>query len=64
MNDEKYYIETADGEHNLQSDEGDSLIRFPNDKRELRADRPRTFWHGDHNMGIHMVLKRMAYVLR
>ena len=42
-------------EHNLKSENGDRIIQYLHDKQSLLDGRPQTFWHGDFNVGNHMV---------
>ena len=41
--------------HNLESDDGELIIKYLNDRQGLLINRPQTFWHGDYNPGNHMI---------
>ena len=41
--------------HNLKSSSGELIIQYLNDKQSLLQNRPQTFWHGDFNIGNHMI---------
>jgi len=41
--------------HNLISENGELIIKYLHDKQSLLDDRQQTFWHGDFNVGNHMV---------
>lgn len=37
--------------HHLESEEGEKILRYLQEKQELVRNRPQTFWHGDFNLG-------------
>jgi serine/threonine-protein kinase len=42
--------------HELESENGELIIKYLNDNQTVLDDRPQTFWHGDFNVGNHMVM--------
>ena len=42
--------------YNLKSENGEKIIKYLYDKQSILDDRPQTFWHGDFNVGNHMVM--------
>jgi serine/threonine-protein kinase len=41
--------------HNLKSENGELIIKYLLAKQSILDDRQQTFWHGDFNVGNHMV---------
>lgn len=42
--------------HNLKSENGEKIIKYLADRQYLLDGRPQTFWHGDFNVGNHMIM--------
>jgi len=42
--------------YGLQSENGERIINYLHDKQGLLDNRPQTFWHGDFNVGNHMIM--------
>ena len=42
-------------EHHLHSESGKRIIRYLHDKQDLLDSRPQMYWHGDINIGNHMI---------
>lgn len=42
--------------HHLESENAEKIIKFLHDKQCLLENRPQTFWHGDFNIGNHMIM--------
>jgi serine/threonine-protein kinase len=42
--------------HNLESENGERIIKYLRDKQNILDNRPQTFWHGDFNVGNHMIM--------
>ena len=42
--------------HNLKSENGEKIIGYLENRQDLLINRPQTFWHGDFNIGNHMIM--------
>lgn len=42
--------------HNLKSENGERISKYLHDRQDLLKNRPQTFWHGDFNVGNHMLM--------
>jgi serine/threonine-protein kinase len=42
--------------HELESENGELIVKYLNDNQSVLDSRPQTFWHGDFNVGNHMVM--------
>jgi len=42
--------------HNFKSENGEKINKYLCDKQSILDDRLQTFWHGDFNVGNHMVM--------
>ncbi len=43
-------------QHSLQSENGEKIVAYLRDRSYLLKNRPQTFWHGDFNVGNHMIM--------
>ncbi|MDD4495350.1 MAG: phosphotransferase [Eubacteriales bacterium] len=42
--------------HGLQSESGEKILKYLHDKQGVLDNRQQTFWHGDFNVGNHMIM--------
>lgn len=43
-------------QYHLESENGEKILQYLRDKQSMLDGRPQTFWHGDFNVGNHMVM--------